>query len=374
VNLHLPSAPYGPNQAANGADADALVAGEKGRLEALDPVLEAADRLQSDDVPVIVLGDFNAPSHRDWTEATKGLRDHVIPVEWPVTVQLEDAGYEDAYRTVYPDPVTDQGLTWPAARPKSGSYNPGLTGRPADRIDMTFVSGDITVADAEIVGESASDMTDIAVDPWPTDHRAVVTEMSIPLADPGAYVSASRRLVDQDVNIEVFGSGGDSGAAETVAISAGDGSDSTEVELDQGVAVVDTGDLAMGQNMLTLVDSGNEPVASGLVWVREPGVETTVSTSEKAYARGEPIEVSWSDAPGNKWDWIGVYKRGADPNVAYYKNWLYTEATIAGSAKIDDTASGGPWPLPPGEYDVLLLADDSYKELARASFTVRPGL
>jgi hypothetical protein len=217
-------------------------------------------------------------------------------------------------------------------------------------------------------------MTDIAVDPWPTDHRAVVTEMSIPLTDPGAYVSASERLVDQDVNIEVFGSGGVSDSAETVAISAGEGGDSTEVELDHGVAVVDTGDLAMGQNMLTLVDGSNEPVASGLVWVREPGVETTVSTSKKAYTRGEPIDVSWSDAPGNKWDWIGVYKRGADPNVAWYKNWRYTEATIAGSAKIDDTASGGPWPLPPGEYDVLVLADDSYRELARASFTVRPGL
>ena len=77
------------------------------------------------------------------------------------------------------------------------------------------------------------------------------------------------------------------------------------------------------------------------------------------------------DAPGNKWDWIGVYRRGADPNVASYKNWDYTDAKIAGTVLIDGRAPGGPWPLPPGEYDVLLLKDDSYQELARAPFTVK---
>ena len=116
-------------------------------------MLDSAARLQSDAVPVVILGDFNSPSHRDWTSDTAGLRDHVIPVKWPVTQAVEDAGYVDAYRSLYPDPVADPGLTWPAARPKSGSYNPGLTGRPADRIDMTFVSSDISVETADIVGE-----------------------------------------------------------------------------------------------------------------------------------------------------------------------------------------------------------------------------
>ena len=114
------------------------------------------------------------------------------------------------------------------------------------------------------------------------------------------------------------------------------------------------------------------PVASGSLWVREPGADATVTTSKRSYRVGAPIQVSWSDAPGGKWDWVGVYKRGADPNVAYYKDWVYTEATIAGSATIDGKASGGPWPLPPGKYDIVLLADDSYAELARTPFTVMP--
>ncbi len=43
---------------------------------------------------------------------------------------------------------------------------------------------------------------------------------------------------------------------------------------------------------------------------------------------------------------------------------------LQGAATIDDGVNGGPWPLPPGKYDVLLLADDSYAELARTSFVV----
>ncbi|MFL6179956.1 MAG: endonuclease/exonuclease/phosphatase family protein [Actinomycetes bacterium] len=368
VNLHLPSAPYGPNLAAKGATAEDLIAKEQGRLKALEPVLDSADQLQSDGVPVVILGDFNSPSHRDWTSETAGLRDQVTPVKWPVTQEVEDAGYVDTYRSIYPDPVADPGLTWPAARPKSGSYNPGLTGRPADRIDMTFVSSDVSVETADIVGESSSDYTDIAVDPWPADHRAVVTEMKIPLADPGPYVSASSRLVDQGTNVEVFGSGDNATQVEVSAAQGG--GDPVTVALEHGVAVLDTADLAPGENSLNLVAEGGDTVASGSLWVREPGADPTVRTSKRVYPVGAPIQVSWSDAPGGKWDWIGVYKRGADPNVAYYKDWAYTGATIAGSATIDSKASGGPWPLPPGKYDIVLLADDSYAELARAPFTV----
>ena len=177
VNVHLPSAPYGPNRAAAGATAEALVAGEKGRLRALTPALDAVTRLEQEQIPVVLTGDFNTPSHQDWTDATEGLRDHVIPVEWPVTVAITDYGLVDAYRALFPDPVADEGLTWPASRPEVGSYNPGPAGEPADRIDMTFVSDDIEVESAEIVGEEASPATDIAVEPWPSDHRGVVFDL-----------------------------------------------------------------------------------------------------------------------------------------------------------------------------------------------------
>ena len=373
VNLHLPSAPFAPNLAAKGLSADELIAKEKGRLEAIQPVLESAGRLQDEGVPVVVLGDFNSPSFRDWTEATAGLRDHVSLVHWPVAQAVEDAGFVDAYRSVHPDPVSDPGLTWPAARPKAGTYNPALTGRPSDRIDMTFVTKDITVEDALIVGEESYDGTDIAVEPWPTDHRGVVTQMTIPLADPGPYVSASRTLVDQGTNVSVFGSGD---GADEVVVSSGAASDDISdaagtVTLDRGVAVLGTADLPIGQNTLSLVGSDGAPVTTGGLWVRDPGAETSITTNKSVYASGEPIEVSWTNAPGNKWDWIGVFPHGAKADSGNYANWLYTLATVEGSATIDADTEGGSWPMAPGEYDVLILADDSYAELARTTFTVK---
>ena len=368
VNLHLPSAPYGPNKAVAGASAEELIGMEKGRVAAIEPVLEASSRLQDEGIPVIVTGDFNAPSHRDWTEETAGTRDHVSAVEWPVSLKVEETGLVDTYRTAHPDPVEDPGLTWPAARPKAGSYNPGLTGKPADRIDITYTSPDITVEDSEIVGEESAEVTDIPVEPWPTDHRAVVSVLSIPLADPGAYVSPASRLVEQGDTIEVFGHADTEGAG--VRITGGESGDVLEAELDGGVAEVDTAGLDVGESSLTLVTDEGEEVASGQLWVREPGAETEITTSQAKYKQGDPIEIEWTNAPGNKWDWLGVYKQGADPNIAYYKNWAYTDATIAGEGVIDESAKGGPWPLPPGSYDILLLADDSYAELARTTFTV----
>lgn len=75
-------------------------------LKQLVPVLK-----ESDEYPVIMAGDFNSGSHLDWTEATKDrYNGYVVP--WPVTVQMENAGFVDAYRTIYPDPLKHFGRTW----------------------------------------------------------------------------------------------------------------------------------------------------------------------------------------------------------------------------------------------------------------------
>ena len=60
---------------------------------------------------------------------------------WPVGRAVEGAGFVDSYRAIHPDPVTDPGLTWPANRPISGSYNPYRDGDPRDRIDFIYVVG-----------------------------------------------------------------------------------------------------------------------------------------------------------------------------------------------------------------------------------------
>ena len=126
-NVHLPSLGYGPNQAAAGIDAETILEREnEERIPALKPTLRAAISLMEQDIPVFVLGDFNAPSQHDWTPETVGLRKHVVfPLDWPTSVAAEDAGLVDVYREIYPDPVSHQGITWPASRP----FCPGLQPR-----------------------------------------------------------------------------------------------------------------------------------------------------------------------------------------------------------------------------------------------------
>lgn len=72
-NLHLTPYPYGPDMAREGASvADILRAEESFRLPAVRRLIEAVSHLGQ--VPTFVLGDFNSPSHLDWTQETVGLR------------------------------------------------------------------------------------------------------------------------------------------------------------------------------------------------------------------------------------------------------------------------------------------------------------
>ncbi|MCZ3385787.1 MAG: endonuclease/exonuclease/phosphatase family protein [Actinomycetia bacterium] len=371
INVHLPSAPYGPNRAAAGASAQELVDGEQGRLKAIEPALDAVERLAAEGTPVVLTGDFNAPSHLDWNESTNGVRDHVIAVEWPVSIAVEGAGLTDVYRTAYPDPVADEGLTWPASRPTVGAYNPGPAGKPADRIDQMYVSDDVVVASADVVGEANAEVTDIVATPWPSDHRGMVAELEVSPASAPPYVSPAQRLVELGAQVDVFVHA--DSPPTSVVLTAADG-DRTVTEIAEGKAVVDTTDLASGAYELAAEGPDGSVVATNRLWVHAVGAEPTVAVGDARYGVGKSIDVRWQDAPGNKWDWLGVYKRGADPNVAWYKLWTYTDAAIEGTATIDDGVDGGPWPLPPGRYDVILLADDSYQELARASFVIKgPG-
>lgn len=54
---------------------------------------------------LILMGDFNSPSHLDWTEQAKNLHCGWA-FQWPATFLLNDkAKLLDAYRQLHPDPV-----------------------------------------------------------------------------------------------------------------------------------------------------------------------------------------------------------------------------------------------------------------------------
>ena len=131
-----------------------------------------------------------------------------------------------------------------------------------------------------------------------------------------------------------------------------------------------TADLRPATYTATLRDDAGTALATSDFTVITPGAGPGLTTDRTTYRPGQSVDVKWTAAPGNKWDWVGIYRRDADPNKAYYLVWDYTGASIDGSTTLDGGTNASVWPLKPGRYSVYLLLDDSYVSVAQADFTV----
>ena len=180
VNLHLFAAPYGPYQVAKleyagfpfvETEAEAVRWADHTRGKTLDTLQSELSKL--DPMPVVVTGDFNEPSHLDWTQAAADAGLHPIKVEWPATKRLADMGFVDTYRHIFPDEVAKPGTTWtPTTAPDDPNDH-------HDRIDFVLVRGDnVTIKDAAIVGED-SEHAEIVVSPYPSDHRSAIATLEL---------------------------------------------------------------------------------------------------------------------------------------------------------------------------------------------------
>lgn len=106
----------------------------------------------------MVSGDFNEPPPLDWTRETSHKYGHNgLAVSWPAANLLLDAGYKDAYRFKYPDPVKYPGITWPS---DNGNKNISkIAMAPVDmrdRLDYMFYYPDrrLFMRDVIILGPS----------------------------------------------------------------------------------------------------------------------------------------------------------------------------------------------------------------------------
>lgn len=373
VNVHPASRGYGTRRLAKGEPLGRVLLRErKVRVGELQPSLDAAASIMDAGVPVILLGDFNAPSHLDWTSASIGALPHLTQsVPWPTSIATEAVGLVDAYRAVYPDPVARPGLTWPADRPFVDGYNPAADGHSADRIDFMYVSPDVAVASIKVVGEQASPFTDLAVDPWPTDHRGLLASLQISAARPAPVVSASSRLVvvGDVVQLRLIADGG----SALVVVPHGFGVDAALADVvldDAGVGSFDTAQLGVGVYDVVAVDAGRRELVRTTLWVAAADTRPVVGSDRTRYSSGQPVTVSWQGAPGNRADWVAVFARGADPATAKPFMKAATGATVDGLATFDDRSHPKKWPLPSGEFTVHLLLDDLRISLAAADFDV----
>ena len=188
-NLHLPSHPYQPYQLLGirpswhkhtnnitfiKTEAEAIEWAEKARGAEIQKLLKVISSLPNKEAPVFVVGDFNEPSHLDWTEAAAKSGRHPIKVAYPTSSSMLEAGFTDSYRTLYPDEMKNPGITW------SPAYKVGDPRTHHDRIDFVYFKGEgLKVTEVKIVGENKKN-ADIVVSPYPSDHRAVVATFTLP--------------------------------------------------------------------------------------------------------------------------------------------------------------------------------------------------
>jgi HAD superfamily hydrolase (TIGR01509 family) len=164
---HLDYTPYGPYESAfDGLTADRLIAHEETRLAQMRDTLRRIEDTADPTVPVVLVGDFNSPSHLD--------RPHVA---WPVTRAAEEAGLRDSYREAHPDPVREPGHTWSPvhAEHEDGSGRP----EPQDRIDFVLHRGLRVLDSRTCVSGVPRPWPDVADNDWPSDHAAVITTFSL---------------------------------------------------------------------------------------------------------------------------------------------------------------------------------------------------
>ena len=134
------------------------------------------------DLPVLVGGDFNCPSHLDWTEDTALVYRFRRALPLPVSLAFIEAGFADAYRAVYPEPVQHPGITWsPLYR---GSPEEPQT---ADRIDRLYTHA-ATPTLKPVAAWTLPHVYEDAGIPqadrrFPSDHAAVVVDLAW---EPGA--------------------------------------------------------------------------------------------------------------------------------------------------------------------------------------------
>jgi len=369
-NEHLDYVRWGPRALVNGASVDDVVASEnRVRTSAMERPFDAMSALVDQGYPVFLTGDLNEPSSLDYTEEAVGTRKEITaPVPWPVSERLLDLGFRDSYRDAHPDPVAE----------------PGTTHRSGERIDYVYAAGPSKTLDSEVVGERGGEGVDIEFEPWTSDHNAVLSNFEVTPLELPTMVAVNARLADVGDELTVTHNTPGSDDNETAVLAEGgdpaDPVDTLAAPGERGTAKLDTAGWEPGGYDVVLTDADGARLARVPFYLRDPHARLRLATDRSAYERGEPIEVNWSRAPANRWDWLGVYKAAAsDPANDDYLIWSYAAGhsagtvppTTDGSATLDESSQGDDWPLPPGDYVVHYLLADQYDSAGWARFSVR---
>jgi len=181
-NVHLSAYPYQPYDFRDGlitTEAQAIAGAQSARGGQVTTLLNATALPLSSNLPVFLTGDFNEPSHLDWTQAAASAGLHFgKKVAWPASSRVVNAGFTDSFRQLRPDEINDRGNTWTPGSPAPTQ----AANEVFDRIDFVYHAGiGVTPQNATIYGYNANDPdTDVGIQPYPSDHRSVVVQYNLP--------------------------------------------------------------------------------------------------------------------------------------------------------------------------------------------------
>jgi exodeoxyribonuclease III len=172
-NCHFNHMPYQPYQLAGKPYGDfpfictedeAKAFANQARGKEVSNYIREIQLVMEEGWPVVLSGDFNEPSFLDWTSEAVDKNLCPLKVDWPSTKAFHEIGMSDAFRTVYPDEITQRGETWSSI---------DAPGEIHDRIDFILYAGkQLHAIEAHTIGFDDG-KSYLGIKNYPSDHRAV---------------------------------------------------------------------------------------------------------------------------------------------------------------------------------------------------------
>jgi endonuclease/exonuclease/phosphatase family metal-dependent hydrolase len=137
------------------------------------------------DIPLLVGGDWNCPSHLDWTVDTTRVYKRRRALPLPVSLAMSSAGFTDTFRMLHPNPVQHPGVTWsPMFRFKGEGEE--QVDQCFDRIDRLYLKNPATPKDGLTLQPTSAHVLPLVWEDenmatidreFPSDHGAVVIDL-----------------------------------------------------------------------------------------------------------------------------------------------------------------------------------------------------
>lgn len=380
ANTHLPSDLYGPEAVRDGATADAVMALESQARVPSAQALAALAHLAHDGTPLFLTGDFNTPSHRDWVAAMQSVRPAAVryPFAWPSSRILEEAGLRDSFREVHPDPTKVPGLTWTAGMP-APYIRPAET---QDRIDFIWAVGLSRTKDSQVVGERGGPGVAWSVTPWPSDHRALITDFEVVPVPAPAMIAVEPSVIGIGEELHVRAYDPDAEGWSVAIVQPGAAADRPGVQPVRATredvtawrrfARFSSQGMPVGEYDAVLLDNGGKELQRTRFAIIDRAAPPLLEISTRALPTGKPLAVRWHNMPGHRFDWVGLFRmddpsKPASTSLAVTQNYLQARTT----GKLELTTVKDGVPLQPGLYEVRLMLDDSTTILARVPVILR---